>query len=648
MVRGKGTGFFRLPEQPDDAEDIVIERDNLSFALDGDLVEIELLPKVPGERQAGKVTKVLEPTHTEFIGVVKPAKDGRPQPYLQPDNHRIHIRPLLPDSSANDEGMKVAVEIASWASPHTDPVGTITEVLGRAGDHETEMQAIIRSGGFSENFLPPIAEAAQDLHTRQAEIFAAAVADTEGPDAVRRDMRGVTTMTIDPADAKDFDDALSYQELENGNFEIGIHIADVSHYVQEGDVIDKEAADRGTSIYLVDRVIPMLPEVLSNDLCSLRPNEDRLAFSAVFEIDHDAKVVNEWYGQTIIHSDKRFSYEEAQAVLDLGVQPPSGEEYNYVTELQQLMHLARILRNRRHKDGAIAFEQPEVKFKLDETGKPIAAVTKIRTETMMMIEDYMLLANQRVSEHIYNLCTAAERDVAFIYRIHDVPDPEKIEELAIFIHALGYEFDTHQGNVSAKNINKLLKEVEGTPEENLIKTATIRSMAKAVYSTRNIGHFGLAFKYYTHFTSPIRRYPDLMAHRMLRRHLDGSHIGKKEMAKYERLAVQSSEREMYAVKAERDSIKYKQVEYMLDKVGQEFDGVITGVSDWGIYVAEAESMAEGMVRLGSIKGDYFNHEASKYRVKGEKKGTTYSLGQEVRIRLTRADLEERQLDFELV
>jgi len=641
MVRGKGTGFFRLPDQPDDAEDVVIERDNLSFALDGDIVEITLLEKVPGERQTAKVTKVLEPTHSELIGTVKAAKAGRPQRYLQPDNHRIHIRPTLPDADATDEGMKVAVAISSWKSPHVDPIGTITEVLGRAGDHETEMQAIIRSGGFSENFPPAVAEAGQDLYNRKDELFATAIADTTGDNPVRRDMRDTITMTIDPADAKDFDDALSFKPLENGNYEIGIHIADVSYYVREGETIDMEARERGTSIYLVDRVIPMLPEVLSNDLCSLRPNEDRLAFSAVLEITPDAVVVAEWYGQTIIHSDRRFSYEEAQSVID----DQSGD---YLDELNTMMHLSRIIRNRRHKDGAIAFEQPEVRFKLDETGKPVEAVTKVRTETMMMIEDYMLLANKSVSEHIYNLCSAANKDVAFIYRVHDVPDPEKIEELAIFLHALGYEFESNHGNVYAKDINKLLKQVEGTPEENLIKTATIRSMAKAVYSTKNIGHFGLAFKYYTHFTSPIRRYPDLMAHRMLRRHLDGSNIGKTEMSKYERLAVQSSEREMYAVKAERDSIKYKQVEYMLDKVGQEFDGVITGVSDWGIYVAEAASMAEGMVRLASIKGDYYAHQSDKYRVKGNKKGMTYSLGQEVRIKLTRADLEERQLDFELI
>ena len=641
MVRGKGVGFFRIPDATADAEDVVIANTDLNFALDGDIVKIELKPLVTGERQSGVVREVLKPARTEFVGTVKPAGAGKPERYLQPDNYRIHVRPQLPTATASDEGMKIVAKITAWTSPHLDPIAEITETIGRAGDHETEMQAIIRSGGFSENFPEEISEAAKVVYDTREQIFADAVAATKGENPKRRDFRDRTTMTIDPADAKDFDDALSFMRLPNGNVEIGIHIADVSHYVREGEPMDKEAQERGTSIYLIDRVIPMLPEVLSNDLCSLRPNEDRLAFSAVFEVDAQAGIVGDWYGQSIIHSNRRFSYEEAQAVLD----KQTGDN---LEELNEMMRLGRLLRSRRYKDGAIAFEQPEVKFVLDENKKPIKVVAKVRTETMLMIEDFMLLANQRVSEYIYKLSKETGKDMAFIYRIHDVPDPERIEELAIFLHALGYEFETNKGVVSAKNINKLLKEVEGKPEEGLIKTATIRSMAKAIYSTKNIGHFGLAFKYYTHFTSPIRRYPDLMAHRMLRKHLDGSPIGATEMAKYEKLAVQSSEREMYAVKSERDSIKFKQVEYMVDKVGQEFDGIVSGVSDWGIYVEEKESRAEGMIRLSAIRGDYFQHEASKYRVKGDRTGQTYSLGQPVRMKLARADLEERQLDFVLV
>ncbi len=635
MIRGKGTGFVALPGHD---EDILIPTESLSFALDGDIVEIKLSKKVPGKRQEGSVVKVLDPAHTEFIGGVE-FKNGVYR--LIPDNRRIHIRPIVSDATKTHEGMKVVAVISEWKNALTDPISHITEVLGPVGDHETEMQAIIRGGGFSENFPHAIAEAGQELYARKEQIFKDAVEATKGSNPKRRDMRDAPTCTIDPVDAKDFDDAISFRTLPNGNYETGIHIADVSHYVIENEPIDAEAQERGTSIYLVDRVIPMLPEVLSNDLCSLRPNEDRLAFSAVFEMTSEGEIKNEWFGQTLIHSNKRFSYEEAQQVLDT----KDGPMY---AELQTLMDIGRKLRKERYHDGAIAFDQPEVKFELDENGTPIRAYAKVRTETMLMIEDYMLLANKRVAEFVYKKSKEKNRDAAFVYRVHDVPNPEKIEALAIFLHALGYEFKAHKGAVDARDINKLLKEVEGKPEENLIKTATIRSMAKALYTTKNIGHFGLAFKYYTHFTSPIRRYPDLMAHRMLRKHLDGEQITGREMARYEKLSIQSSEREIGAVTAERDSIKYKQVEYMLSKVGEEFDGLITGVSDWGVYVEDRGSRSEGMVRLSNIKGDFFVHEAKKYRIRGQKTGKTYSLGQEVRIKLTRADMTERQLDFELL
>lgn len=629
-VNSKGIGFVRTNEQ---SEDVVIPKENLSFALSGDVVEASLEPKVPGQRQAGKVIKVLEPAHSQFVGTIKQRDNG--EIYLSPDNHRIHIRPVLPDTGPGQVGQKAVTKIKSWKNPHVSPIGEVVQLLGKAGDHETEMQAIIQSGGFSENFPEVVSEAAKKLYDAREQIFSEAIADPK-----RKDLRGVTTFTIDPEDAKDFDDALSYQKLPNGNTEVGIHIADVSHYVEVGDHIDLEARDRGTSIYLVDRVIPMLPEVLSNDLCSLRPNEDRLAFSAVFEIDSNAKVVSEWYGQTIIHSDRRFSYEEAQAVLD-------DKAGDYYEELDQLMTLGRILRKKRYQNGAIAFEQPEVKFKLDEKGKPISVSAKIRTETMLMIEDFMLLANQKVATHIFELSRGSGKNTAFVYRVHDVPDPDKIEELSIFLHALGYELKSHKGVVKAQDINKLLKEIEGKPEENLIKTATIRSMAKAVYTTKNIGHYGLAFKFYTHFTSPIRRYPDLMVHRLLRRHLDESSISGQEMATFEKLSVQSSEREAEAVRAERDSIKYKQVEYMSDKVGQTFTGIVTGVTDWGVYVEEKNSKAEGLVRLSSIKGEYYENEPGKYQVKGQRTGKSIRLGDEIEVKLTRADLEEKQLDFEL-
>ncbi|HEY0964535.1 MAG TPA: ribonuclease R [Candidatus Paceibacterota bacterium] len=634
MIRGKGVGFVA---HPDLEEDIVIERDALGFALDGDIVEVKLKKKVPGKRQEGVIERVVKPAHRELIGTVKERQEnGKTMKYIQPDNTRIHIRPLLPNATANDLGMKVVVEIERWTNPLMDPFAKITETIGRAGDHETEMQAIIRSGGFSKAFPESVQQAAHKLYETKEQIFADALKDPK-----RKDFRGITTMTIDPVDAKDFDDALSCRVLDNGNIEVGVHIADVSHYVRDGQPLDQEAKERGTSVYLVDRVIPMLPEVLSNDLCSLRPHEDRLAFSAVFELSADARIQNAWYGQTIIHSDKRFSYEEAQEVLDR-------QEGPLLEELNMMMKLSRVMRRKRYANGAIAFEQPEVKFELDERGAPIRAYTKVRTETMLMIEDFMLLANREVATYINDLARSKNKDMAFVYRIHDVPNPEKIEELASFVHALGYEFETNKGMVKATSINKLMQEVEGKPEENLIKTASIRSMAKAVYSTKNIGHFGLAFKYYTHFTSPIRRYPDLMAHRMLRRHLDGSIIGEKETAKYEQVSIQSSQRELEAVQAERDSIKYKQVEYLMNRIGDEFDGVITGVTDWGIYVQEKGSLAEGMIRLSSIKSDYFEHEANKYRVKGQRSGKIYRLGDEVKVKLVRADKDERQLDFELI
>lgn len=628
MVRGKGTGFVSLPNFEDD---ILIEKENLNTALDGDVVKIELGIRARG-RQTGAVAAVLERSRTEFIGSIIKKEDTF---WLMPDNRRIHTKFALTNADETHIGMKVAVALKEWKNPNTEPIGEIIEVLGPTGNHETEMRAILRGGGFATNFSKDVQEAAELLHKNKEQIFADALNDPK-----RRDMRDVTTFTIDPADAKDFDDAISCRELENGAYEVGIHIADVSHYVQPNDPIDKEAQERGTSIYMVDRVIPMLPEILSNDLCSLRPEEDRLAFSIVFEMSKNGDIQKEWYGQTVIHSDKRFSYEDAQKILD----DKNGE---FLTELTVLMDIARQLREKRHDAGAIAFEQPEVRFELDAHGKPLRAYVKERTETMLMIEDFMLLANRKVAEHIYHLSKSSGKNAAFVYRVHDAPNPDKIEELSIFIHALGYEFRTHKGIVEATDINKLLKEVEGTPEENLIKTATIRSMAKAVYTTKNIGHFGLAFKFYTHFTSPIRRYPDLMAHRLLRRHLDGSPISGKELATFEQLSVQSSERELGAVEAERDSIKYKQVEFMEDKVGQEFDAVISGVTDWGIYVMEKESQAEGLIRLASMKSDYFTHEAKKYRVRGEKTKKTYQLGDEIRVELLAADREERTLDFEL-
>lgn len=630
MVRGRGTGFISLPGFD---EDILIPPDSLATAFDGDVVEIELQKKTSSGRQTGAVSRIVERSKTEFIGNVVLKNTTV---VLEPDGKRMHTPFLLKGDVGHAVGMKAAIQFLDWKEGADMPEGEIIEILGKIGEHETEMQAILRNGGFAVGFTKEVQDAAKELHDRQDDILREAITEKG-----RGDYRSITTFTIDPKDAKDFDDALSVEILENDLVRVGVHIADVSHYVHEKDPIDDEAVERGTSIYLVDRVIPMLPEVLSNELCSLRPDEDRLVFSAVFTIDKEGVVLEQKFGKGIIHSDKRFSYEEAQKVLDT-------KQGEFFEELSILMDISRQIRAKRHSEGAIAFDQPEVKFDLDENGKPLRVYAKERVETMLMIEDYMLLANRRVAEHIYKLCKDSRRDAAFVYRVHDAPDPEKVEELATFLHALGYEFRTKRGIVDAKDINTLLEEIEGKPEENLIKTATIRSMAKAVYSTKNIGHFGLAFKYYTHFTSPIRRYPDLMVHRLLLKHLNGTPISGRELARYEQLSIQSSLREVGAVEAERESIKYKQVEYMKDNVGKEFDAVVSGVTEWGIYVEEKESKAEGMIRLSSIKGDYYNYFPKSYSVRGEKTKKEYRLGDKVRVKLTRADLDERILDFELL
>lgn len=628
MVRGRGVGYVSLI---DFEKDVIVDTQDLGQALNGDTVEVALKQKNGDGRMTAKIINIVERATDSFVGTIYTEKG---KTYLRSDNKRIHVRFELIGVSPQAEGQKAVVKIKEWKEGDM-PQGEVLEILGKAGDHETEMQAIIRSGGFALDFPPEVAKHAKEIYEHKDALFTEAAKDSK-----RRDMRDVVTFTIDPVDAKDFDDALSFKKLADSKYEIGIHIADVSFYVRDGGAIDMEAQERGTSIYLVDRVIPMLPEALSNDLCSLRPNEDRLAFSAVFTINESGHVESRWFGQTIIHSNKRFSYEEAQEVLDSGNGP-------HLAELGKIMELSRKIRTERFQKGAIAFDSEEVKFELDERKKPIRAYVKKRTETMLMIEDFMLLANREVAEHIERLAKEKHHDMLFVYRVHDLPDPERIEELGIFLRALGYDFKTNKGIVRGHDINKMLKEIDGKPEANLIKTATIRSMAKAVYTTKNIGHFGLAFKHYTHFTSPIRRYPDLMVHRLLRRHLDGAKIGPRDNALYERLSIQSSLREVGAVEAERDSIKFKQVEYMQERIGEVFDGIITGVTDWGIYVEEKISKSEGMVRLASMKEDYYMVEKGTYSIRGEKKNKRYALGDSVRIKLIKTSLEDRTIDFEI-
>jgi ribonuclease R len=611
-------------------EDIEIPAEFLNTALDKDAVEVIILPKVEGERISGQVVKIVERAKTNFVGVIDKENDLT---FLIPDDKRMYTDILIPDAKVKN-GMKALVKITRWTDPKRDPEGRILRVLGPKGAHDVEMESVVLEQGFDTKFSREMEREAEAIERAKRNIASEAVG--------RKDFREAITFTIDPKDAKDFDDALSISELPGGNFEIGIHIADVSHFVRSGSAIDTEAQKRGTSIYLVDRTIPMLPEVLSNDVCSLNPHEDKLAFSAVFTISREGKVLSRWFGETLINSDMRFTYEKAQDVLN-------SKEGEYFKELNALNNVAHKLREERFKNGSISFDHDEVEFELDKNGKPLKITKKKRLDTNLLVEDFMLLANREVAEYFYEHCAKTpRRDMLFVYRTHDVPNREKIEELGVFLRAIGYEFNTKGGDVSAQEINKLFKQIEGKPEEDLIKTATIRSMAKAVYSTKNIGHFGLAFKYYTHFTSPIRRYPDVMVHRILKHHLNGTMISYTELKKYEKLAITSSEREVAAVEAERDSIRYKQVEYMKDRIGKTFDGTITGVTEWGIYVADNETKSEGMVRLSNLKDDFYTLDKKRYRLLGERTKKKYSLGDRVKIKLTSADLDEKTLDFAFV
>jgi ribonuclease R len=520
--------------------------------------------------------------------------------------------------------------------------GEIVKVIGAKGENNTEMEAIVLERGFRVEFPPQVEREAEKIKNEYKNHFNDELKN-------RRDMRGTPTMTIDPADAKDFDDAISYVDNGDGTYEIGVHIADVSHFVTPGTDLDAEAEKRGTSVYLVDRTIPMLPEILSNDLCSINPNEDKYTFSAVFKLDDSGKVLEEWFGRTVIHSDKRFTYEEAMDVIDGKKDGP------FQRELRKLNEIAKKLEKAKQNNGAINFEKDEVKFVLDEKGKPISVYVKHRLDTHKLVEEYMLLANRAVAKHIFmsqnhgnKSLPAGRQGKQSVYRIHDRPDKERIMELATFLKALGFDLKNKDGEVTSKDINKLLKEVEGTPNEELIKTATIRSMAKAVYSTKNIGHFGLAFAYYTHFTSPIRRYPDLMVHRFLEREIKGGKIEENEYQKYENICLQNSELEKRAADAERASVKYKQVEYMLERVGQEFMGTITGVSEWGVYIEENETKCEGMIKLKELGDDFWQLDEKNYAVKGQSSGKKYTLGDVVKFKVMGADMERRVLDYKLV
>ena|SRR3989338_7886472 len=625
-VTSKGVGYF---EHDDYAEDIEIQPELLNKALNNDEVLVKVLRTKKNKRIQGEVVRVTKRAKTEFVGTLECEQGSY---FLVPDDRRFYKDISLGKLQNMESGVKALVSLSRWDKK--GPEGKLIKVLGKKGLHDVEMQSIIYDKGFETTFHADV--------EREAEHIAKTLLPIPQVEInTRRNFRDVTTFTIDPVDAKDFDDAISIRSVGTNIYEIGVHIADVSHYIRPHTKLDKEAQKRAFSVYLVDRTIPMLPEALSNGICSLKPDEDRLTFSVVFKIDMSGTILDRWFGKTIIHSAKRFSYEEAQKVLDAR----SGAHFESLHILNSIAHRLRV-----HKfaKGAIDFEKEEVKFELDSNGKPIRVYKKDRLDTHMLVEDYMLLANREVAEYIVKENKKRKIDGgAFIYRIHDTPNQDRLADLELFIKALGYDLESHDGKLTAKSIKKLLNDVTGKPEESLVKTATLRSMAKAIYATSNIGHFGLAFEHYTHFTSPIRRYPDLLVHRVLFEYLNGREIPKHELAFYYKMAIQSSEREVLAAEAERASIKYKQVEYMKEHIGEEFNGIISGVTEWGIYVEEVETKCEGMIKLRDLGDDFYALDQKNYRVVGEKAKKTYSLGDKIRFRVAGADMERRTLDFQL-
>ena len=628
-INTKGVGFFDIdPDQR--GTSIEIQPQFVNRAFHGDTVEISLTGEKIKNRDQGKVEKIVKRAKTEFVGVVEKTEG---KTYIVPDDKRLYVDIFLPEKSEVAPGNKVLVKIIDW----DNLTGQIIKVIGKKGENNTEMESIVLEKGFRIEFPRSVEEEAEKIKKEYKNHFDAELAN-------RKDMRHVTTMTIDPVDAKDFDDAISFVDLGEDKYQIGVHIADVSYFVTPGSDLDHESEKRGLSVYLVDRTIPMLPEVLSNDLCSLNPDQDKLTFSAIFTMDGGGKVSDEWFGRTVIHSNKRFSYEEAQGVIDGKKNEP------YQVELRKLKEIAQKLEKKKVSDGAMVFETDEVKFVLDKKGKPISVYRKQRLETHKLVEEFMLLANRAVAKFIF---MSQNKDIQkklkqSVYRIHPKPDMDRIQDLAIFLKAMGFQLKNKDGHVTSKDLNKLLAEVKGTPNEELINTATIRSMAKASYSTKNIGHFSLAFAYYTHFTSPIRRYPDLLVHRFLERELKGGKIEVDEYQKFESICLASSELEKKASDAERDSIKYKQVEYMKEYVGGEFGGTITGVTEWSIYISEKETKCEGMIKIRDIGDDFYTLDEKNYTLKGEKTGRKFTLGDSVRFRVVLADMERRVLDYVLV
>ena len=607
--------------------DIFIGPRKLRNALHKDIVKVYVYAKSKGRKKEGEVVEIIERARMEFTGIVKLSEKFA---FLIPDDRKMLHDIFIPisDVAGAQNGDKAIAEIVDWPEGAKNPIGTIKHVLGKQGENNAEMNAILADYGFPLSFPEQVEQQAESIPD---EITAEEVAK-------RRDFRDVLTITIDPADAKDFDDAISFRKLENGNYEIGVHIADVTHYVEPDSALDAEAFQRGTSVYLVDRVIPMLPERLSNGLCSLRPNEDKLCFSAVFELDAKANVLTQWFGKTIIHSDRRFSYEEAQEILENKIGDHS-------EELLKLNELAYILRAEKFKHGAISFETTEVKFKLDEQGTPIGVYVKERKDAHKLIEDYMLLANRKVAEFIAKKGKGKQK-LTFVYRAHDSPNELILQNFAQFALKFGYKINTTSDREIARSLNHLMEDVEGKKEQNVLTQLAIRSMAKAVYTTKKHSHYGLAFDYYTHFTSPIRRYPDMMVHRLLEHYLAGGKSVSED--EYEKMSFHSSQMEKKAADAERASVKYKQAEYLENNIGEEFTGIISGLTEWGMYVEIIENKCEGMVRLRDINDDFYVLDEKNYCIIGQRKKKKYQLGDEVKIMVKRVDLSKRQIDFTLV
>jgi ribonuclease R len=631
-MTGRKTAYFVCPEFE---EDVFIPTNNLNHALDGDTVKVYVYNRRKGKRAEGEVIEVIERKKTDFVGVIDIQKNFA---FVSTANPKMYTDIFISKDKLGDaeNGDVVLVHIEDWPARADSPFGSVIKVLGKPGEHNTEIHAILAEYGLPAEFPLEVEVFAQKIDTsiHESEI------------AKRRDMRDALTFTIDPKDAKDFDDALSFKILENGNYEIGIHIADVSHYLQEGTILDNEAYNRATSVYLVDRVVPMLPEVLSNFACSLRPNEEKYTFSAIFELDKKANIKNSWFGRTVINSNQRFAYEEAQHIIEtkesiIPIETSiTGSAYKVSDEIVfatlKLDELAKIMRENRMNNGAISFDKVEVKFNLSETGNPEGVYYKTSRDSNHLIEEFMLLANKKVSEFI------GRQKKTFVYRIHDEPNEDKLLAMQELIKKFGYQVDFNSGSV-AQALNNLMKEVNGKKEQNLIDTLAIRSMSKAKYSTDNIGHYGLAFEYYSHFTSPIRRYPDVMVHRLLQFYLDGGKSADIEL--YESKSIHCSQMEGLATKAERDSIKYMQVKYMQDHKDQEFLGVISGVTEFGIFVEIIENKCEGMVRTREIKDDYYIFDEKQYALVGQSTKNVLQLGDEIYVKVKTADLVKKQLDF---